>query len=67
MKYMEDNHFYDTKVTAISFLTREHLTKPETAFLSLPDTFKYVNGAWDSTTQVLIMDDIEPYIFYDSV
>ena len=67
VEYMERSNFYDKHITAGAFLERVHLTNRNTGYLSTDRVFKYIDGGIDSTTELIIFDNIEPDIRYNQV
>jgi len=67
VEFMERSNFYDKHIACSSFLETEHLTDRNTGFLSSDRTFDHINSAVDSTTDLVIFDNIEPDKNYNAV
>jgi len=67
VEFMERSNFYDKNIACSSFLETEHLTDRRTGFLSSDRTFNHITSAVDSTTDLVIFDDIETDKNYNSV
>ena len=59
VKYCEAHNFYEKRISAHSPLQREHLTLPNTGFLSTGRIFNSVKASVEPQTEVIIIDNIE--------
>jgi 4-amino-4-deoxy-L-arabinose transferase-like glycosyltransferase len=59
VNYLEQNNYYDYSIACSSFLEQVHLKDPKTGFLSSQRSFSNVKDKIDSTTKLVIFDNIE--------
>jgi len=67
VEYLERSNFYDKNIATASYLEKEHLTDRNTGFLSSDHTFSRVTNDIDSTTDLVLFDNIEPDDRYNLV
>lgn len=58
--YFEKNSFYDKIIYARPFLEMVHLQDPKTGFLHSERTFTHVTDHAEHSTELVVMDSIEP-------
>lgn len=66
-EFMERSAFYDKHIATGSFLEAEHLKDYNTGFLNNNRTFTYVGSDIDSSTDLIIFDNIEPDVRYETI
>jgi hypothetical protein len=67
VEFLERSNFFDKHIATGSFLQTEHLTDYNTGFLSNNQPFNHVGSDIDSTTDLVIFDNIEPDPRYDAI